>query len=424
MTEPDVEQREGRAQYHGPHAPDPLAAGRIVWARPAPDRHRGPPGSSPVDLAAILGAHGIPKEWCPDQRKAARAITICRTVEAGGHVLSCAECGYQEIAYNSCRNRHCPTCQGAAQHDWLEKQEAALLPVVYHHTVFTVPDELKVVFLSAPRQAYDLLFEAVSETLKEVAATHLGGQIGFTAVLHTWTQKLDYHPHIHCIVPGGALQPGDRWQPTRERYFLPVEILSKVFRGKLLSKLQAAIEAGTIPADAPGGLGPLQAASRHDWVVWSTTPAAGAARVLAYLSRYTYRVAISNRRLVALDGDLVSFRYKDRRHGNQERIMTLSLAEFVRRFIGHVLPTGFVRIRHFGFLAGSVRKTATEKVRKAIGDSPPAPIIPDESWDAATPSEGGQRFHVCPACASPLAVIERLSPERLRWLLQGSATAS
>ncbi len=377
-----------------------------------------------IDLAAILGAHGVSESWCPDQRKAARAITICRTVEAGGHVLSCAECGYREIVYNSCRNRHCPQCQGAAQYDWLEKQEAALLPVVYHHTVFTVPDELKVVFLSAPRVAYDLLFEAVSETLKEVAAEHLGGQIGFTAVLHTWTQKLDYHPHLHCIVPGGALRPDGSWNPTRERFFLPVRVLSEVFRAKLLAKLEAAIAQGTIPPEAPGGLGALQAASRHDWVVWSTTPAAGAARVLAYLSRYVCRVAISNRRLVALDGDLVRFSYKDRRHGNQELIMTLSLAEFVRRFIGHVLPTGFVRIRHFGFLAGSVRKVATDKVREAIGGSPPPPIIPDESWDAAPSSGGGRPSLRCPACGSPLAVTDWLSPERLRWLLLGSATAS
>ena len=377
-----------------------------------------------IDLAAILGAHGVSGAWCPDQRKAAKAITICRTAAAGGHVLSCAECDYQEIAYNSCRNRHCPGCQGAAQHEWLKRQEAALLPVVYHPTVFTVPDELKVVFLSAPRQAYDLLFEAVAQTLKEVAATHLGGQIGFTAVLHTWTQKLDFHPHIHCIVPGGALLPDGHWRPTRERFLLPVRILSKVFRAKLLSKLKAAIEAGAIPAAAPGGPGALDAASRHDWVVWSTTPAAGAARVLAYLSRYTYRVAISNRRLESFKDDVVRFRYKDRRKGNQERIMTLSLAEFVRRFIQHVLPTAFVRIRHFGFQAGSIRKTAAQKVRAALGDRPPPPIIPDEPWDATTPPESSRRFLVCPACSSPLAVTERLSPERLQWLLQGAATAS
>ena len=378
-----------------------------------------------IDLAAILAAHGVSGAWCPDQRKAARAITICGTADAGGHVRSCAECGYQEIAYNSCRNRHCPSCQGAAQHEWLDKQEAALLPVVYHHTVFTVPEELKAVFLSAPRVAYDLLFEAVSETLKEVAAEQLGGQIGFTAVLHTWTQKLIFHPHIHCIVPGGALLPDGRWNPTRERFFLPVRILSKVFRGKLLSKLQAAIEAGAIPPDIPGGLGALTAASKHDWVVWSTTPAAGAANVLAYLSRYTYRVAISNRRLVSFDGNLVRFRYKDRPNGGQERIMTLSLAEFVRRFMQHVLPTGFVRIRHFGFLAGSVRKVALEKVSEAIGKRPPPPFIPDKSW-AADSAAGGveRRFLVCPACSSIMTVSDWLSPERLRWLLRGAATAS
>ena len=335
-----------------------------------------------------------------------------------------ADCDYEEIACNSCRNRHCPGCQGEAQRDWLDRQEAALLPVVYHHTVFTVPDELKIVFLSAPRQAYDLLFEAVAETLKEVAATHLGGRIGFTAVLHSWTQKLDFHPHLHCIVPGGALRPDGSWNPTRDRFFLPVKILSEVFRGKLLSKLQAAIEAGTIPAEAPGGPGALQAASKHDWVVWSTTPAAGAARVLAYLSRYTYRVAISNRRLVSLADGIVRFRYKDRRNGGGDRVMALPLAEFVRRFMQHVLPTGFVRIRHHGFLAGSVRKAALEQVRAAIGDRPPAPVIPGERHDAHQAGEPRRHPFTCPRCSAPLVVVERLSTEQVRWLLRGSATAS
>jgi len=382
-----------------------------------------------VDLAAILAVHGISDSWCPDQRKAAKAIVSCRTAAAGGHVRRCAnpDCDYEEIACNSCRNRHCPRCQGQAQKEWLAKREAALVPAVYHHTVFTVPEELHPVFLSAPRQAYDLLFEAVSETLKEVAARHLGGQIGFTAVLHTWTQVLKYHPHIHVITPGGALRPDGSWNPTQERYFLPVTILGEVFRGKLLAKLEAAIGAGTIPASPPGGPGALEAASKHDWVVWSTTPATGAARVLAYLSRYTYRVAISNRRIVSLERSFVRFRYKDRRNGNQERTMALSLAEFVRRFMQHVLPTGFVRIRHYGFLAGSVCKTALEQVRAAIGDHPPAPVIPGESWDALQAGEAGEPGRhpfTCPRCSAPLVAVEWLSPEQARWLLRGSATAT
>ncbi len=379
-----------------------------------------------VDLAAVLAAHGVSESWCPDQRKAARAIVGCRTAEAGGHLRRCAnpDCDYEEVACNSCRNRHCPGCQGEAQMEWLDRQQEALLPVVYHHTVFTMPKELDPVFLSAPRQAYDLLFEAVSETLKEVAAGHLGGQIGFTAVLHTWSQTLQFHPHIHCIVPGGALRPDGSWNPTRERFFLPVAILSEVFRGKLLAKLEAAITAGAIPAEAPGGLGALRAAVKHGWVVWSTTPAAGAARVLAYLSRYTYRVAISNRRLVSFEEGVVRFRYKDRRNGGQERTMALTLAEFVRRFMQHVLPTGFVRIRHFGFLAGSVRKAALEQVRAAIGDRPPAPVIPGEGRDAHPAGEPGRHPFTCPRCSAPLVVAEWLSPERARWLLRGSATAS
>lgn len=382
--------------------------------------------SSAINLAALIEAHGISESWCPDQRKAARAITICRTAEAGGHVRKCTNCacGYEEIAYNSCRNRHCPRCQGEAQMEWLDRQEEALLPAVYHHTVFTVPRDLEAVFLSAPRQAYDLLFEAVSETLKEVAARHLGGQIAFTAVLHTWTQVLQYHPHIHVISPGGALRPDGSWRPTRGRYFLPVEILSVVFRGKLLSKLEAAIGAGAIPAEAPGGLAALQAASKHDWVVWSTTPATGAARVLAYLSRYTYRVAISNRRLVSFEGGVVRIRYKDRRNGGQERTMALSLAEFIRRFMQHVLPTGLVRIRHYGFLAGSVRKVAIERVRAAIGERPPAPVIPDESPDTQQAGGGERSPFACPKCSAPMVVVERLSPEQVKWLLRGAATAS
>lgn len=377
-----------------------------------------------VDLAVILGAHGFSAGWCPDQRKAAEAIAICRTMDAGGHVRECSNCGYREIAYNSCRNRHCPKCQGSTQQAWLARQEAAVLPVVYHHTVFTVPEELKPVFLSAPRESYSLLFAAVSETLKEVAKRHLGGEIGFTAVLHTWTQTLMFHPHIHCVSPGGALGPDGQWRPTRDRYFLPVRILSEVFRGKLLSKLEAAIRTGAIPSGSPGGLGSLDRASRHDWVVYNTTPATGASQVLAYLSRYTYRVAISNRRLESFEDGVVRFRYKDRRNGGQERVMALPVAEFVRRFMQHVLPTRFVRVRHYGFQAGSVRAAATAKVRAAIGERPAAPIIPAESWDAHLAREGVRSGFVCPECSAPLEVSERLSPGQLRWLQQGSATAT
>lgn len=377
-----------------------------------------------VELADLIAAHGVPDDWSPAQRKAARSIRICRTAEAGGHVRACTECSYQEIAYNSCRDRHCPKCQGAAQREWLDRQEAALLPVVYHHTVFTIPEELKAVFLSAPGEAYGLLFEAVSETLKEVAATHLGGKIGFTAVLHTWTQLLQYHPHLHCIVAGGALLPDGSWRPTHERYFLPVKILSKVFRGKLLSKLEAAIAQGAIPPDAPGGPGALKAASNHDWVVYSTTPATGASQVLAYVSRYTYRVAISNRRLLSFQDGIVRFRYKDRRNGGGDRVMALALAEFVRRFALHVLPKGFVRVRHYGFLAGSRRKTALEETRRTLGDHPPAPVIPRESWAEHLGRNGERHPLACPRCNARMVVIERLSAERLEWLLRGAATAT
>lgn len=252
-----------------------------------------------------------------------------------------------------------------------------MLPVVYHHVVFTVPEALHPVFLSSRREAYGLLFEAVSETLKEVAANRLGGQIGFTAMLHTWTQRLLFHPHIHCIVPGGVLGPDGKWRRARNGFFLPVRVLSRVFCGKLLSKLESAIVAGRIPGGDPGGLAALRRAARKEFVIYSKAPVLGALQVLRYLARYTFKTAISNPRILAVDSSTVRIRYQDRARGCKAE-MTLALDEFVRRFFLHVLPKRFVRVRHYGFLAGSRRAEAVARCRQAIGNRPPAPVLPEE----------------------------------------------
>src|SRR3954452_776590 len=325
----------------------------------------------------------------PEQRRALRDIAACRTAALGGHVEECDRCGHQRIAYNSCRNRHCPKCQATAAARWMEARGAELLPVEYFHVVFTLPPALAPIALQDPREVYNILFRAAAETLRQIAADpkHLGAEIGFLAVLHTWGQNLQHHPHVHCVVPGGGLSPdGSRWIASRPGFLFPVEVLSRVFRGKFLSSLRSAFDQGKLSFH--GKLGALNdplafqrrltAGAKTEWVVHAKPPWGGPEQVLKYLARYTHRVAISNRRLVALEGDEVRFLWKDYAHGGEKKTMTLNAIEFIRRFLLHVLPTGFVRIRHYGFLANRLCREKLEICRALLSATTRSELVSAE----------------------------------------------
>ena len=348
-----------------------------------------------LELADIIRrhAHRLPDLSC-EQRRVLRDLAACRTAELGGHVETCGHCGFQRNAYNSCRNRHCPKCQASACARWMEEREAELLPVEYFHVVFTLPDVFNSLALGNPRVVYDLLFKAVSQTLLEVAADprHLGARIGFVGILHTWGQNLSLHPHVHCVVPGGGLSPDrTRWISCRPGFFLPVRVLSRVFRGKFISLLRNAGLKGSlreIPGLALEAM--IDSSVRNDWVVYAKRPFGGPEQVLKYLSRYTHRIAISNRRLVSMDERSVTFGYKDYAHGNRPRTLTLDACEFLRRFLMHVVPGRFVRIRHFGLMANRVRSVNIERCRQRLGVvmKPPTRATVEEAADAP----------LCPAC--------------------------
>lgn len=359
------------------------------------------------ELADIFRTHGERLDGLSEQQsKVVAAITDCRTAVLGGHVRECDRgCGYEEISYNSCRNRHCPKCQGMERVRWQEARARDLLPVPYFHLVFTIPSCLHDIFLAKPRLTYNLLFAAVAETLKEVATNpkNLGAEIGVTAVLHTWTQTLLYHPHLHLIVPGGGLDPTrSQWIPTRENFFVSVRILSTVFRAKLLAALEKALASGTIASSLRTGVRVaklLRRAARRTWVVYAKRPFAGPEQVLAYLGRYTHRIAISNERIVSLDEDQVTFHYRDRTDGDRRKKMTLPALAFLRRFLLHVLPPGFMRIRHYGFLANSVRQKRIELCRQLLGAPPePAPPAPAEGWEDILLRVTGEDVTRCPHC--------------------------
>lgn len=372
-----------------------------------------------VELADVVRAHaGELTGLSVAQQHVLRAIADCRTAALGGHRRECAQCGHQEIAYNSCRDRHCPKCQGLEAARWIDAQQQDLLPVPYFHVVFTVPAELHDLFLAAPRVTYTLLFAAVAETLAQVALRRLGTKIALTAVLHTWTQLLLFHPHLHCIVPAGGLDPGHtHWIATRPDFFLPVRVLAEVFRGKLLSKLETAIDRARIPRcrDAdPHDV--LQRAAVKCWVVYCKPPFAGPDQVLAYLARYTHRIALSNDRLLSLHEGQVTFRWKDRAHGNAPCITTLEVATFLRRFLLHVLPHRFVRIRHYGWLANSARKRLLPKVREVLGLSAPVACTPGpvepETWEATLLRLTGKDVTRCPCCgAGDFRIVEAVAPQ-------------
>ena len=345
------------------------------------------------------------------QLKVMSAIETCRTAVMGGHVEACTDCGHWRVAYNSCRNRHCPRCQGAAARVWLAEREADLLPVGYFHVVFTLPAEVADIALQNKAAVYGLLFQAASETMTTIAADpkHLGARIGITAVLHTWGSAMTHHPHIHMIVPGGGLSPGgSRWVASRPTFLLPVRVLGKLFRRLFLTRLTALHEAGRLGfygslahlADRRAFLRQLAPVRKKRWVVYAKPPFAGPETVLAYLSRYTHRVAISNSRLLRFDEAGVTLRYKDYRRAGADRqqVMTLTTDEFIRRFLLHVLPKGFHRIRHYGLLAGATRKARLDHVRQLLGVAPPA------NTDAPVdPPDVRPR---CPCCGGHMVVVE------------------
>jgi hypothetical protein len=363
----------------------------------------------------------------PVQRRALDDLTACRTAALGGHVLECPECGHQEVAYNSCGNRHCPKCQATAAARWLETQAADLLDTPYFHVTFTLPSALGPIALHNPREVYGLLMRAAAETLLEVAANprHLGAEVGVLAVLHTWGQNLALHPHVHCVVTGGGLSPDEsRWVAGRIDYFLPVRVLSRVFRGKFLAGLRAAFRRGQLRF--PGELAALAESDRFDtllsevvrteWVVHVKRSWGRAETVLKYLARYTHKAAISNHRLVDLSDGRVTFRWKDYAHGGRQATMTLESVEFVRRFLMHVLPPGFVRIRHYGLLANRHRQEKLARCRELLGlavtpgvdREPTDPVTPPGREATVTPTR------VCPRCgAGRMVVVADIPPMTL-----------
>ncbi len=377
----------------------------------------GPAQRGGPELADVLRTHDVLLGGLSaEQRRVVTAITSCRTAALGGHVRECDRgCGYAEISYNSCRDRHCPKCQGLERVRWQEARAADLLPVPYFHVVFTVPDVLHDIFLAHPRVAYGLLFGAVAETLKEVAARprNLGAEIGLTAVLHTWTQTLLYHPHVHCIVPGGGLRDG-RWVGARDDFFLAVRILSTVLRGKLLAALERGV-AKTQIGEHCGGVATarlLRQAARKKWVVYCKRPFAGPGQVLAYLGRYTHRIALSNERIVKVDADEVTFTYKDRRDGDRRKELTLGAETFIRRFLLHVVPRGFVRIRHYGLLANSVRRERIALCREVLGvRESDIPEVPVETWEELLLRLTGKDVTRCPECGASLHTTRTIEPE-------------
>jgi hypothetical protein len=351
------------------------------------------------------------------QLKVMSAIEQCRSAALGGHVLRCNGCGHVEIAYNSCRNRHCPKCQAKAAERWLEARQADLLPVEYYHVVFTLPAPISEIAYYNKAVIYRLLFEVAADTLQTIAADpkHLGAQIGATLVLHTWGSALTHHPHVHGIVPGGGLSlDGNRWVACRPGFFLSVRVLSRLFRRRFLEALAQAHQAGQLKffgdhvslADAAAFVKWLAPLRMCEWVVYAKRPFAGPAAVLAYLSRYTHRVAISNRRLVALDERGVTFRWKDYRISGRTRhkTMTLSPEEFMRRFLLHVLPSGFHRIRHYGLLANRERRENLARARELLGVERPG--VDASLLEIGASDSSVQPTFVCPCCGSPMRIIE------------------
>ena len=385
------------------------------------------------ELADIIRRYGPAyrrdNRLSPDQDKTLNAIKACRTAVLGGHAKSCLRCGYKRYSYNSCRNRHCPKCQTLTKARWIEDRKAELLPAPYFHVVFSLPHELNSLILYNRRLLINLLFSAASQTLADFGRNNLGGKLGFTLILHTWDQKLNAHFHLHCLIAGGALAGVEaasrRWVSTSPKFLLPVPALSKVFRGKFLAGLKAIEAKGelTFPA-APGNareftamLGKLYGKT---WNLYAKAPFGGPEQTLEYLGRYTHRVAISNSRILSIDNGTVRFKYRDRRDDDRIKIKSLAASEFIRRFLLHVLPTGLMRIRHFGFLASRCKTAMLAQCRRALGVPPPQPLLETPKtaaqWMLALT---GIDIEACPRCGHrPLQSIE-LPPIRPHHLPPG-----
>jgi hypothetical protein len=380
----------------------------------------------PFEVADIIRAHGDSfveksRSWLTwPHLRVLSAIEHWRTAALGGHLDCCRQCGYEAISFNSCRSRHCPKCQTNARDKWLSGRGQELLPVNYTHVVFTIPHELSWLALQNKKIVYDLLFRASSATLLEIAADpkHLGAEIGFLSVLHTWGSNLMHHPHVHCVIPSGGLSlDHQRWVHPRYAFFLPVRVLGRVFRGKFVAGLKRALRQGELAF--PGGLQPLATEKAfhaflrplfsQDWVVYAKRPFGGPEHVLHYLARYTHRVAISNHRLLSVADGKVSFRWKDYAHGGKQRKMTLTAEEFLRRFMLHVLPRGFVRIRFSGFLANRRRKQLLPLCKQLLETNPlPRPETPGVSGIKPAGS------WLCPHCGGPMVRIEKLTAQQIR----------
>ncbi len=378
----------------------------------------------PLEVADLIRSAGAAfiernRKWISWKHiKVLLAIARCRTAALGGHLDECTRCGHRAISYNSCRNRHCPKCQTAARERWIAARQRELLPARYVHVVFTLPRHLAPLVLQNKRVIYDLLFRTSAETLLEVARDpqHLGAEIGFFSVLHTWSQKLELHPHVHCVVPAGGLSAdGTRWIKPRYDFFLPVEVLGAVFRGKFHQALKRAFRDGKLtfhgdlkllaqPKTFAAWLRPL---FRKDWVVYAKPPFGGPEYVLQYLGRYTHRVAISNHRLVSFVDGKVTFRWRDSAHNNEQKLLALSLDEFLCRFLLHVLPKGFVRIRNFGFLANRRRATLLALCFQLLGSA-----LQTEQYTSDT--KDSSDLWLCPKCGAPMMVIERLTAAEIQ----------
>jgi predicted Zn-ribbon and HTH transcriptional regulator len=346
------------------------------------------------------------------QQKVMRAVETCRTAELGGHLKQCDTCGFEHPSYNSCRNRHCPKCQSLAKAQWLQKQSAELLPVGYFHLVFALPHEFNRLILAHKKILLAFLFKAVSETLLEFGQRRFGATMGIIAVLHTWDQTLKDHFHLHCLVPAGALSlDPSRWIGARPNFLFPVKALSRVFRGKFLALLQQACEKGKIPA----ATNETKAARQKSWVVYAKKPFGSPQTVLDYLGRYTHRVALSNDRILNVQNGQVTLSYRDRKDGDKKKTVSLEAHEFIRRFLLHVLPDGFMRIRHFGFLANRAKKHALPQCRKLLGLSAALPELPKKSAHDLLLELSGIDLSRCPRCQKGTLIVIGELPKVLRW---------
>jgi hypothetical protein len=385
--------------------------------------------AAPLELAGIFRRYGTAyrqahaESLSRGQLRAMSAIELCRTAALGGHVEQCDACGHLRIAYDSCRNRNCPKCQSLARAKWLEERQAELLDVEYFHVVFTVPEQIAAIAYQNKREIYDILFHAAAETLRTIAADpqHLGAEIGFLAILHTWGQNLLDHPHVHCVVPGGGISPdGSRWIACRPGFFLPVRVLSRLFRRLFLEQLHKAFDCGQLHfysqleqlQHAHAFAQYLAPVTQAEWVVYAKRPFGGPAQVLNYLGRYTHRVAISNNRLLSMDNGKIAFVWKDYKHGAAKRTMTLEAEEFIRRFLLHILPEGFKHIRHYGFLANRCRETKLGTCRRLLGA--PLPTVEEanerEDYRDLYQRLTGKSLRDCPVCGQGHMVCIEIFP--------------